>query len=477
MGIKKHLPGRKTLAAGLLGLVGGLAIAGGAWWFLGRDTAAVAAAPTTVTRTVAAATDTIKKTIATSGTLTPAVQQDVSFIASGTVTAVNVSAGQQVTAGQPLATVDTLTMQQTLATANLTLAKAQATLVSDQTALTTAQDALATAQDAGDDTTAAQAKVTTAQQQVAVDQTTIATAQTAVDTAQTALNSPTLTSPIDGVVSTVNVTVGQKVTGSTTSATSSSVSTGSAGSTGSASAAGGSSGAKAATAGGSSSTGGTGTSSASSAAFVIVGLDSWKVDVTVDDAQIGLLAVGDQAQLTISGSVDPLFGTITSIGLISTATGDTASYPVVVTVTGTPTGLHDGTTATVTLIYQQLTDVLTVPSAAIHTVDGHTVVDKMSGDQQVSTPVTIGDSDGTNTQITAGLAEGDEVVVTITTGAGRTGGGSGAGNGTGRTGGTGGAGVFPGGTGGFPGGAGGFPGGTGGAGGFTGALPGAPAGG
>lgn len=468
MGIKKHLPGRKTLAAGLIGLVGGLAIAGGAWWYLGRDTTAVAATPTTITRTVAAATDTIKKTIATSGTLTPAVQQDVSFVASGTVTAVDVDAGQQVTAGQPLATVDTLTMQQTLATANLALAKAQATLVSDQAALATAQDTLTTAEDAGDDTTAAQAKVTTAEQQVAVDQTAITTAQATVDAAQTALNSPTLTSPIDGIVSTVNVTVGQKVTGSTTSATSSSASTGSA------SAAGGSSGAKAAATGGSSSTGSTGSSSTSSAAFVIVGLDSWKVDVTVDDAQIGLLATGDQAQLTVAGSADPLFGIISSIGLISTATGDTASYPVVVAVTGTPAGLHDGTSVTVTLIYQQLTDVLTVPSAAIHTVDGQTVVDKVSGDQQVSTPVTIGDSDGTNTQITAGLAEGDEVVVTITTGAGRTGGGSGAGTGTGRTGGAGG---FTGGPGGFPGGTGGFPGGTGGAGGFTGALPGAPAGG
>jgi len=75
-------------------------------------------------------------------------------------------------------------------------------------------------------------------------------------------------------------------------------------------------------------------------------------------------------------------------------------------VTGTPTGLHDGTSATVTLIYAQFSNVLTVPSAAIHTADGQSVVEKVSGDQQVSTPVTIGDSDGTNTQITAGLAAG-----------------------------------------------------------------------
>ena len=162
MKMTKHLPARRTLVAGLVGLVVGLGIAGGAWWYLDHESTAQAATPTTISRTVAAAVDTIKKTISTTGTLTPAVQQDVSFVASGNVTAVDVTAGQQVTAGQPLATVDTLTMQQTLATANLTLAKAQATLVTDQTALSTAQDAQTTAADAGDDTTAAEAKVATA---------------------------------------------------------------------------------------------------------------------------------------------------------------------------------------------------------------------------------------------------------------------------------------------------------------------------
>ena len=458
MSILQHLPGRRTAIAGAAGVVIGLVIAGGAWWFTAHESTAQAATPTTVTRTVAAATDTIRKSISTSGTLTPALQQDVSFLASGTVTDIAVAAGDQVVAGQPLATVDTLTMQQTLASARLTLAKAQAALADDQTAATTAQDTLTSAQDTGDDTTAESLAVTTAQQQVDVDQTSVDLAQTQVDTAQTALNTPTLVAPIDGVVSTVNVAVGQKVTGTSATTTSSGSGTGSsagtsgsgAGSTGSA-------------------TGTTGSSSSSAAAFVIVGTTSWNVDVTVDDAQIGLVAVGDQAQLAVTGSPDPLFGTIASVGLISTASGETASYPVVVGVTGSPAGLHDGTAVTVTLIYQQLTDVLTVPSAAIRTVNGATVVDKVSGDQQVTTVVVTGDTDGTNTQITSGLNEGDQVTVTTTTGTGgtsRTGTGSGSRNGTGT------------GTGGFTGG-GGFSGGANGAGGGNpgGGIPGAPAGG
>jgi len=305
---RKWLPGRRTLLAGLVGLVVGLLVAGVAGWiYVSRQNQQTASGPTTTTRSVAAAVDTIKKSISTTGTLTPANQQDVSFVGSGTVTDVAVTQGQQVTAGQALGTIDTLTMQQTVAQANLTLAKAQATLVNDQTALSTAQDALTTAQDAGDDTTAAQAKVDTATQQVAVDQTSISTAQSAVDAAQTALNSPTVTSPIDGVVSAVNVTVGKKVTG--TGGSASSASTGST-STGSTSAGGTGTGGQtgAGTGGGSGGTAASGSSgsssgsSASSAEFVVVGTDAWKVDVTVDSAQIGLLAVGDQAQLATDSS-------------------------------------------------------------------------------------------------------------------------------------------------------------------------------
>jgi multidrug efflux pump subunit AcrA (membrane-fusion protein) len=397
------------MVAAAIGLVLGLAIAGGTWWFVGDRASAQVATPTSITRTATAAVDTIQKTISTSGTLTPAVQQDVSFVASGTVTQVSASSGQVVSAGQALATVDTLTMQQTLADAKLSLAKAQATLVTDQDALVTAEDALTSAQDAGDDTTAEEATVTSAQQQVNVDQTSITTAQNDVDTAQNALNSATLTSPIDGVVSEVNVAVGDKITGS---ASGTSTSTGGTGST--ADSATGSS-------GGSNSNPSTGTdttsgSSTSSAAFVIVGTGSWKVDVTVDSAQIGLLAVGDQAKLTTDGSTESMFGTINSVGLISTSTSSTASYPVEVAVTGSPSGLHDGESMTVSLVYEQLTDVLTVPSAAIQVENGQSVVNRVDGDQQVSTVVQTGETDGTNTEIIAGLIEGDQVSYTVTLG-------------------------------------------------------------
>ena len=50
--------------------------------------------------TVPVTTGTIQQTVASSGTIEPASQANLNFAVSGTVTAVDVKAGQTVTAGQ-----------------------------------------------------------------------------------------------------------------------------------------------------------------------------------------------------------------------------------------------------------------------------------------------------------------------------------------------------------------------------------------
>jgi hypothetical protein len=175
------------------------------------------------------------------------------------------------------------------------------------------------------------------------------------------------------------------------------------------------------------------------------------VNTSVDATQVGLLATGDQAEISTGTGAAVVYGTVASIGLIASNSTGVASYPVVVKVTGSPSGLHAGATGTVTLIYRQLSDVLVVPSTAVHQVNGRSVVYEMAGGKQVAHPVTVGLSSGGSAQITAGLVEGTEVVVPSTGGAARTGGG------TGRTGTGGGTGGFGGGTGGFGGGFGGAP--------------------
>jgi len=343
---------RTVTAVVLAGLV-----ATAIWWFGIRDASAASAQP--ITRTVAASLTTMQKSVSGSGTLTPSVQQDVSFDVSGTVTAVPVAVGQTVTVGQTLATVDTLQLNADLLQAKATLASAQAKL----------------------DAATGTAQIAAAQAQVDV-------AQAGVDSAQTAMDGATLTAPVAGLLTAVNLAVGDAVGGSSSGPSSS------------------------------------GTGTTSTAQFTIVGTDAWEVDVMVSDADVALVAVGDQAEVTLDGATDPVFGTISEIGLLSTSDSGVAAYPVTVAVTGDQAGLHDGVSADVELVYERRTDVLTVPSLAVTTAtDGTTTVKEVDADgKTVEVPVTTGETSGNLTEITEGLAEGDEVVLaTFTPGSGGTG--------------------------------------------------------
>ncbi|WP_448630323.1 efflux RND transporter periplasmic adaptor subunit [Cellulomonas soli] len=361
-------------------VVAGLVVAGlaatGVWWFGFRGTTDASAATTPTTQTVQASLATMEKSVSATGTLTPTVQEDVSFEVSGTVLTVDVAVGDTVTAGQQLATVDTLTLNADLLSAQATLAKAQASLDS--------------AEDADDDTDAADAQVAAAQAQVDV-------AQAQVDTAQEAMDDATLVAPVAGLLTTVGLEVGDTVTGS------------SSGSTASASA-----GASSAVMGGTTST----STTSSTGQFTIVGTDTWQVDVTVDETDVALIAVGNQVEMTSDDLTDTVYGTVSEIGLVSSSTSGVAAYPVVITVTGDHEALYDGVSVDATIIYERRTDVLSVPSQAVTQNDaGESVVTTVDdAGTQAEVVVTTGETSGSTTEILSGLAEGDSVVMQVFTG-------------------------------------------------------------
>jgi macrolide-specific efflux system membrane fusion protein len=345
-----------------------LAAAGtGVWWFTGRDQASAATAAAT-TATVQASTTTMEKSVSASGTLTPTVQEDVSFQVGGTVTAVSVAAGDTVQVGQTLATVDTLQLDANLLDAKATLATAKAKL--------------ADLRAAGDGSDASDAQIAAASAQVDV-------AAAAVTSAQTAVGEATLVAPVAGLVTSVGVEVGNVVGGSS-SAQSGAGTTGASGTVGSST-----------------------SSSSSTAQFVIVGTGAYQTTVSLADSDVALIATGDQVEMTSDSLSGTVFGVVSSIGLISTTTSGTAGYPVVVDVTGDVSALHDGVSVTAKIIYSRRTDVLTVPSAAITTASGASTVQKVAGDGTVTTTtVQVGETSGTLTEITSGLSAGDSVQVT-----------------------------------------------------------------
>lgn len=365
---------------------------------------------TTTTQVVTATTGTMKQTVSASGTIEPASEADLSFAVSGKVTAVDVSVGQAVTAGQVLATVDSSALQASADSAQASLTSAEAKLSSDESS--------------GASTS-----------QILSDKASVTSAQSQLTSAKTNLADASLTSTIAGTVASVNLSDGQQVTGSG-SATSSSAS---ASTTGTPTLASSSSGI-----GGSSSS-----SSSTSAQIVVVSHDSFKVKATVDDTQVGQVQQGDQATInlsssssssrlggffaalsggnqstnsstqksssTTSGSSTTYYGTVSSIGLIATSSGSVASFPVTIAVTGTPSGLYAGSSATLTITVKELTTVVEVPTGAITYSGGKAQVTVVTGGNHVTRSVTTGQVSTGDTQITSGLHSGEKVLEQVVT--------------------------------------------------------------
>jgi len=76
-----------------------------------------------------------------------------------------------------------------------------------------------------------------------------------------------------------------------------------------------------------------------------------------------------------------------------------------------PSILRDGLSATVNIVIQEREDVLMVPSRAITRQGQTTTVQKVVGTGTEQTPVQTGITDGTNTEIISGLNEGDQVSI------------------------------------------------------------------
>ena len=144
---------------------------------------------------------------------------------------------------------------------------------------------------------------------------------------------------------------------------------------------------------------------------MVIGTDSYIVNTTVDDTQIGEIADGDQVDITPSGDTTPVYGTVGSISLIGTASSDVTTFPVVIDVTGNPMGLYAGATADVSIIVKQLNDVTEVPTGAIsYGTNGQATVTKVVNGSHVVTNVTVGAAENGETQITSGVKAGDKLL-------------------------------------------------------------------
>jgi multidrug efflux pump subunit AcrA (membrane-fusion protein) len=303
---------------------------------------------------------TYKSTVTATGTIAPKKNVDLAFTSSGTVTQVAVEPGDVVEQGDVLAKIDDSAL-----IAERDAAQAQ---------LTAARTQLS--EDSGGSSS-----------QVSADTASVASAESALTQAQDAVDNATLRAPFTGTISAVSYAVGDV-----------------AGSGGNQPAA---------------------DSSSSSSGITVISPHKLLVNANVSSTDVSSLKTGMQAEITPTGGGAVVYGTVTDVGKIATASDSgAAQFPVTISVTGTPSGLYPGSSASVAITTKQATDVLTVPTQALHSSNGTTFVYVVSGKKRTRTTVTLGTAYGAQTEVKSGLTEGDTVeVISFKAGSGNTPGG------------------------------------------------------
>ena len=349
------------------------------------------------------------QTVSAQGTVAAAQSNDLNFTAAGTVTAVKVKAGDKVAAGDVLATADSPALRQGVADAQARVAGAQATL--------------------SDDTASAASST-----RLTADRSNLASAQNSLTEAKAALATTTITAPYAAKVSSVGVAVGD-VLGANGSPASSG--TGSSSGTG-----------RSANNLGDGNNG----NGSSSAAIALISLDSYKVDLGFDATDIGSIASGQAAKVTLStasssprggngffravgGGANPfdnannnttdtttpvasdaanVTGAVSSVSAVADASSGVASYPVVVTFTDSSGSFNVGATVQVDITIKQIENAVQVPVAAVTpSPDGGSTVTVRTANGDETRDVTTGITSDGMIQITNGLSEGEQVVLSL----------------------------------------------------------------
>ncbi|MFN8167894.1 MAG: efflux RND transporter periplasmic adaptor subunit [Candidatus Nanopelagicales bacterium] len=353
------------------GLVVVLAAVAGVGLFLASGRSASGSEASTV-RTVAVRTGDVTASVSADGSVEAVNEVAANFETSGTIARLLVEVGDTVTKGEVVATLEKADARRAVKVARLQLSAAQDQLDSAEEGTTTVD------QQTGKSTTSVSSS------QVASAEAQVVQAQATLDDAEAALDATTLRAPISGTVLQVNGKVG-----SSSGSSSSSSSTGGGQST---------------------------TSSSSSDLVLIANLKALQVSVSVPESDIGSLTVGQKASVTFP-AVDgaEATGTISSIDPVATTSNSVVTYGVVVRLSGVPSSVRLGQSASVTVTTDSATGVLVVPSTAVTTSGDRSTVTVLEDGQQSRTTVTLGVVGDTWTEVASGLAAGEQVVLTTST--------------------------------------------------------------
>lgn len=277
---------------------------------------------------------TFTTTVEAKGQLKPISASVVSPSVDGTVDQINVQAGQSVNEGDVLMTIKNDELDRNVAEAQRAVTAAQEDLNNAKATLAAAQAAPATDGDGSTAPSDASANANT----VSTAQRNLASAQAALEQATAKAAARTVKAPSSGNIVELNAKVGATVTGGMIM--------------------------------------GEGDTSGGKQCMQIADLSKMKVTVQVGEKDIAKIAVGQSANVTYPAFPDIVSqGTVTAIASVANSDaanggGGSVTFNVDILIEAPDSRLKPGMTAEVSVVTEQLDDVVMVPTMALMTEDG-----------------------------------------------------------------------------------------------------------
>jgi HlyD family secretion protein len=357
-------------------------VGGGAWWATRTDT-------TVYYITVPVTRGAVTRTVTATGTVNPILTIIIGSYVSGVIQSLSCDYNTLVKKDQVCAKIDPRPYQTVVEQdkANLEVAKAQ--LEKDKAGLTYAQlnydrNRLLAArkfvsQDVADN---AKSLFEQAQAQIGLDQATIGLRQAQLDAATVNLGFTDITSPVDGVVVSRNVTMGQTVAATFQTPT---------------------------------------------LFLIATDLTKMEVDANVSESDIGGIKVGDKASFTVDAFPRRVFqGAVIQVRQSPQTVQNVVTYDVVIEVDNSDRALMPGMTASTQIVTDQRQDVLRVPDPALRyrpntasglapalaPAVGGTGLWLLRDGRAVAVPVVTGLDDDSFTELVSGdVKAGDRAIV------------------------------------------------------------------
>jgi RND family efflux transporter MFP subunit len=149
-----------------------------------------------------------------------------------------------------------------------------------------------------------------------------------------------------------------------------------------------------------------------SPAICLIDPSEIKLSGVIDEMDVSKVKLGQEANITLDALPDKeVKGRVTFISPASTAQAGVVFYKTTITLENPDEELKDGMSATAKIVIEEHDGVLLIPNRAIQGSLEKPWVEVVTNGQTEERQISIGLSDGINTEILSGLEEGEEVVL------------------------------------------------------------------